>query len=117
MAKENPNNRPDAGGQSRSGDARPNALSIDELRERYQALHQQKIRAEANRETAEQRLSELKLEARETYGTDDVEELKRKLEELKAENERKRADYQAHIEQVESDLAKVETEVEGETHE
>lgn len=117
MAKENPNNIPDAGAQSQSGDARSGAQSIEELRERYQALHQQKIRAEANRETAEQRLSELKREARDTYGTDDVEELKRKLEELKAENERKRADYQAHLEHVESDLAKVEAEVEGETRE
>jgi chromosome segregation ATPase len=84
------------------------AQTITELQERYQKLQAEKVRAETNRENAEKRLSELKAEAREKYGTDDVAELEAKLTEMKAENERKRAEYQAHLDRIESDLAAVE---------
>jgi chromosome segregation ATPase len=82
--------------------------TIEELQQRFQNLHQQKIRAEANRDNAEKQLDELKREARETYGTDDIEELKQKLAEMKAENEKRRADYQAQLDRIESELAEVE---------
>ncbi|NBF41868.1 MAG: hypothetical protein GVY14_15775 [Spirochaetes bacterium] len=89
------------------------AQTIEELQARYQKLQQEKIRAEANRENAEKQLSELKEEARETYGTDDIEELRKKLKEMRAENEKKRADYQAHLEKIESDLSEVEAKFGG----
>ena len=84
------------------------AQTIEELQQRFQTLQQQKIRAETNRDNAEKQLDELKREARETYGTDDIEELKRKLADMKAENEKRRADYQAQLDRIESELSEVE---------
>ena len=82
--------------------------SIDELKRRYDQLHQRKIRAETNRDNAQKRLAELKAEAKEKYGTDDVDELKTMLTEMKAENDRKRAEYQQQLEKIESNLSEVE---------
>ncbi|MFP4565094.1 MAG: hypothetical protein ACLFNX_01240 [Spirochaetaceae bacterium] len=90
------------------------AQSIEDLQARYQKLQQEKVRAETNRENAEERLSELEAEARETYGTDDIGKLKETLEKMKAENEKKRAEYQAHLDAIESDLAEVEAKFGGE---
>lgn len=89
------------------------AQTIGELQDRYQKLQAEKVRAETNRENAEKRLAELKAEAREKYGTDDVAELEAQLTEMKAENERKRAEYQSHLDRIESDLAAVEARFDG----
>ncbi len=83
---------------------------IDDLRERYRVLNERSIRAKADLENAEKQLSELRRKAREAYGTDDLDELKKQLEALKAENEARRAAYQQSLEKIEADLAKVETE-------
>ncbi len=82
--------------------------TIDELAERYQALNEKKIQAQTNLRNAEKQLRELQKRARETYGTDDLEELKKELEQLKAENEAKRAAYQLSLDKIENDLAEVE---------
>jgi adenosine deaminase len=84
--------------------------SIDQLQERYQALQERKIKAEAQRDSAKERLEELKKEAREKYDTDDLEELKTKLEQMKAENEKKRAKYQADLDKIDEGLRAVEEE-------
>lgn len=81
---------------------------IDALKERYDVLNKKKIQAETNQEAAERRLKELKAQALHDYGTDNLDELKQKLNELKAENERKRAEYQAHLEEIENKLSAVE---------
>lgn len=82
--------------------------SIEELQKRFQKLSDQKVKAEAHLESAEKRLDELKKEARERYQTDDLEQLRAKLKEMQDENERKRSQYQAALEKIESDLADVE---------
>lgn len=81
---------------------------IDELKNRYENLNKRKIQAETNLEHATQLLEELKTQARKEYGTDDVEELRKKLAEMEAENERKRASYQEALDRIETDLAAVE---------
>lgn len=81
---------------------------IETLKARYDALNKKKIQAETNQEAAERRLKELKAQALHDYGTDNLDALKQKLDELKTENERKRAEYQAHLEEIESKLATVE---------
>jgi len=83
--------------------------SIEQLQERYQALQERKIKAEAQRDSAKDRLEELKEQAREKYGTDDIEELKTKLEQMKAENEKKRAKYQADLDKIDEGLRQVES--------
>lgn len=83
-------------------------LDIEQLKRKHKDLDTQRIKAEADLATANKRLQELKDEAKAQWGTDDIEELRRKLEEMKADNERKRADYQEHIEQIEAGLSEVE---------
>jgi len=82
--------------------------SIEELQRRYQALTTKKTQAETLRDAAKEQLEALKAQARTKYGTDDVTELKRKLDDMVAENNRKRADYQADLDKIERDLAEVE---------
>jgi hypothetical protein len=82
--------------------------SIEELQERYKKLNTRKIQADTNLEHATHRLTELKDEARAKFGTDDVEELRKKLEEMKIQNEEKRKSYQAELDRIEGALAEVE---------
>jgi hypothetical protein len=94
----------------RHGDAEApaGAQSIEELKKRYDQLNKRKIQAETNLGHANRQLDELKRDARDNYGTDDLGELQSKLAEMKAENERKRAAYQTSLEQIETRLAEVE---------
>ena len=84
------------------------AQDIAKLRERFEKLNKKKITAEANLQTSNEKLEELKKEAREKYGTDDLAELRASLEEMTEENERKRAGYQEHLTKIETQLADVE---------
>ena len=52
-------------------------------------------------------MDRLKGEAREKYGTDDIEQLA-KLQEMKNDNEKKRGEYQSELERIEGELAQVE---------
>lgn len=81
--------------------------SIEELQERYNQLHTRKIQAETNLKNAEQSLDKLKTQAREKYGTDDLEALQKKLAEMKEENDQKRKDYQQSLDKIEKDLCAV----------
>jgi hypothetical protein len=83
--------------------------TIETLQERYQQLNKRKIQAETSLELARQQLETLKKEARDKFGTDDVAELRAKLDAMKADNERKRQQYQAALDKIETDLAEVET--------
>jgi SMC interacting uncharacterized protein involved in chromosome segregation len=82
--------------------------TIEELQERYQRLNTKKIESATLLQQAQKQLDNLKREAREKYGTDDLAALEAKLVEMKAENEAKRAAYQAELERIEADLAQVE---------
>jgi len=88
----------------------PGKQTIEELRERYRQLYTKKIQADTQLTAAKSRLEELKKEAMEKFGTADVAELQRKLEQMHQENEEKRGKYQADLDQIESELATVEEE-------
>ena len=77
---------------------------IETLRRRHTELDRKRAAAEANLKTATDNLEALKREARELYGTDDLDALRAKLEEMKKENERKRAEYQEHLDEIENGL-------------
>ena len=81
---------------------------IETLRDRYNRLDRKKIETAADLRNAERQLDELKQEAQQKYGTDDLATLKAKLEEMKAENEKKCREYQQQLDQIEGDLASVE---------
>lgn len=82
--------------------------SIEQLQERYKELHTKKIQADTNLENATNTLKALKEEARQQFGTDDVDELRKKLDAMKAENEAKRRNYQTELDRIEAELAAVE---------
>ena len=81
---------------------------IEQLRKRYTDLDRKKAAAEANLKTATDNLEVLKEQARKTYGTDNLDELRAKLEEMRRENDRKRTDYQHHLDQIETRLSEIE---------
>ena len=81
--------------------------TIEQLTDRYSHLNDHKIRAETNLQAALDRLNELKTDAKKEFGTDDLTELKKKLEELERENEKLRSDYQDSLDKIERDLEKV----------
>lgn len=83
---------------------------IEALTAQFQKLNKSKIESERDLVNAEKNLNELKQQAQDEYGTDDLEELKKKLKQIKAENEKKRAEYHQALEQIESELTKIETE-------
>ena len=81
---------------------------IDELQQRYQSLNAKRITAEADLKNAQKRLDELKQDALAKYGTNDIQELQRKLQEMRDENERKRSSYQQELDRIENALQEVE---------
>ena len=83
--------------------------TIEQLQQRYQDLNKKKIQAETQRDSATRRLDELKAQAREKYGTDDVAKLQDKLAGIITENASKRAKYQEDLDKIEQGLAEVET--------
>jgi hypothetical protein len=90
--------------------AKADIQDIDALKTRHRELDRQKTTAEANHKTAQDQLAKLKEDARAKYATDDVDQLKQKLLELKQENERKRAEYQKHLDAIETRLGEIEVE-------
>ena len=81
---------------------------IEALKKRHRELENQRIAAQTNLKTATEQLEQLKKESREQYGTDDLKQLKEKLEEMKRDNERKRVDYDRHLAEIEKNLDQVE---------
>jgi predicted nuclease with TOPRIM domain len=53
-------------------------------------------------------LEELRREARQQFGTDDLDALREKLREMEAENARLQDDYDTHLTQIETSLSEVE---------
>lgn len=89
--------------------------SFNELKRRYQELNTKKTQAETRRDEANKRLDELKRQALEKYGTDDVIELQRKLDDMTADNARKIAEYKLHLDTIEQGLNEVERKFEEST--
>jgi chromosome segregation ATPase len=81
---------------------------IEDLQERYQQLNKRKIQAETNLDNAKKQLEQLQQEAREKYETDDLAELRTKLDTMKAQNDQKRRDYQLQLDSIDRELAAVE---------
>ena len=95
-----------------AGNSKPVAAggqqTIEELQKRFDKLNTQKIQAGTKLETATNQLNELQKHAREKYGTDDLAELRARLQAMQEENEQKRAAYQDTLQRIEGELAEVE---------
>ena len=84
--------------------------TIEELRDRYEELNSKRIVFQTKRDSALEQLNELKASALKQYGTDDVDQLQKKLEELKSENETQRKKYQASLDEIDAQLEGIEEE-------
>ena len=82
--------------------------TIEQLQQRYTKFNKQQIRVQTQLEEAQKRLVELQDRAKLEFGTDDINELQAKLESMKKENEKKRAEYQKGLDQIETKLKAVE---------
>lgn len=87
--------------------------TIEDLAQRYAKLNTRKIQAETNLENAEKQLAKLKQQAIKEYGTDDVDELQKKLKQMEADNEAQRSKYQTSLDKIEADLAQVDADFEA----
>jgi chromosome segregation ATPase len=81
---------------------------IDALRAKFDELNTRKTKAETNLENARKQLEKIKAEAREHFGTDDLEALKKKLAEIAEDNKRKTEEYRKSLQKIETDLRAVE---------
>ena len=93
---------------------RSSSQTIEELRERYEELNSKRIVFQTKRDSALEQLNELKASAMELYGTDDVDQLQKKLKELKKENEVKRKKYQESLDKIELQLDEIQEDFDGE---
>jgi chromosome segregation ATPase len=85
-----------------------NTTSIDDLRKRYEQLKEKRVVAETRLSQTKDTLDQLKKEAQEQWGTDNLAELEAKLAKQQAENERLRISYEASLQKIESDLKAIE---------
>ncbi len=83
------------------------AQEMNALRARYETLKDEKTRCETNLENSKKRLDELKEKARTEYGTDDLEALRSKLEEMRSENSKRQREYEASLNAIEAELLTV----------
>ncbi|WP_299468902.1 hypothetical protein [uncultured Gimesia sp.] len=81
---------------------------IEALTERFQKLRDRKIESASNLKNAQQSLDKLKQQALEEYGINQLDELKAKLQQIKDENARKRAEYHQSLDEIEAELSKIE---------
>ncbi len=86
------------------------ASSIEELTSEYKRLNERRIQAQTQLDEATRQLETLQQEAQDEFGTSDVDELQTRLNEMEAENEKRRQEYQKLLEGIASDLKKVEQE-------
>lgn len=84
---------------------------LEKLKSEYERLRERRMRAEAELQTLNERLEELKKKAQETYGTSDLNELKVLLDSWRSENEKTVQAYREHIEEIKSGLQKLEEDV------
>lgn len=85
------------------------------LLEKYEALEERRRNLERRRDRLDitikqaiQRYKETAKEAREKFGTDDVEELKRMLEERKRHNEKRLQEYETALTRCENEISAIE---------
>lgn len=96
---------------------KPSSQTIEQLRDRYEELNSKRIVFQTKRDSALEQLNELKASALKLYGTDDVDQLQKKLEELKAENEAQRKKYQASLDEIDAQLEEIDEEFSDELDE
>ncbi len=81
--------------------------TIEELQARFEDFKEQKLVVEVQKKSALEKLNEIKKEALDKWGSDDLDELKSSLKKMKKENEQKRARYQKSLDDIEQHLVQI----------
>lgn len=82
--------------------------SIEELAKTFNTLREEQIRTDTKLKTAQDLLKQSKSEAKSEWGTDKIDELKDLLKTQNKENEKTRAAYQIHLENIQTQLNSIE---------
>ena len=90
------------------------AQAIEELKSRFDDLNTQKVRLQTQKERAEEDLAELKQQAHEQFGTDNLKKLEAKLAEMKKQNEKQKSEYQKQLDAIDKKLLQIDEMVEEE---
>jgi DNA anti-recombination protein RmuC len=77
------------------------------LRDQHRVLHERKIATERDLQNLEERLREMRAQAERDYGTSDIDQLRRLLEERRQENDRMVEEYQRHVEDIQGRLKEI----------
>ncbi len=78
--------------------------ALKELQNRFQKFHNRKIQIQTQRDETNKSLEKLRIQAEEEFGSSDIEVLKKKLEEMTADNKKKVADYDKQLTDIETKL-------------
>ena len=81
--------------------------TFEQLQERFEEFKEQRVVVETKKKAALEKLNELKAEALEAYGSDDLETLRAKLKKMKQDNEKKRSAYQDSLDEIEQKLDEI----------
>ncbi len=88
---------------------------LESLKTDYKELETKKIQTDTNIKTLETELERLREQARESYGTSDLEKLRDLLEARRRDNEQMLTEYEQHIRSIKKRLDEIETPPESET--
>lgn len=95
-------------GQSVSAQDAEVQQKLEQLKSEYSRLNEQRIATDRDKKNLEEQLRALRDKALRDYGTSDIEELRKLLEERRRENEQMVEEYRAHIMKIKEDLQEIE---------
>jgi len=81
--------------------------SIEALKQRFEKLNKEQAVLQDRRQRADNDLAELQRQAREQFGTDDLEKLESRLAEMKQQNEKQTIEYQKQLDAIDEQLANI----------
>ncbi len=81
---------------------------LEQLKGEYSRLNEQRIATDRDKKNLEEQLRVLRDKALRDYGTSDIEDLRKLLEERRRENEQMVEEYRAHIMKIKEDLQEIE---------
>ncbi len=95
----------------------PAIQTIEQLKQRFQEMNDQKVRLQTHKEIAEKKLQDLKQQAVDQFGTDDLAKLQAMLQDLKHRNETEKAEYQKRLDEIDRNLQQIDASLRDESPE
>lgn len=82
--------------------------TIEKLKEKHELLKERRTRLQVELESASKQLNELKAEAKQLYGTDELEDLRTLYKKQNSENKKKLEEFSTQLDQAEKIIKDVE---------